>query len=202
MGEGLLGPGPARRWVARMDRSGRGDHLVHGVAQGAHLRRDQLRKRSAARAEHRRAGEQCLDGHEAERLVPLRRIPEASGAREERGPRRAVYLAPLLYRSPETGSPAARDDQRMAGVLRGFHRPMVALRAVQLSQEQVVLCAPLRGAAKHVVRRIEPVIDEGLASVPACVILREENGVGIGLRSGFQVAVDGLYEWKSLDAVL
>src|SRR5690349_21204528 len=89
----------------------------------------------------------------------------------------------------------------MARVLRGLHRPVVALRAVQLAQEQVVLRAALRVAAKYVVRRIEPVIDEGLASVPARVIPREENGMGIGLRPGLQVAVDGLYEWKSRDAV-
>src|SRR5689334_3342966 len=89
----------------------------------------------------------------------------------------------------------------MAGVLRRLHRPVVALRAVQLAQEQVVLRAALRVAAKYVVRRIEPVIDERLASVPARVIPREENGMGIGLRPGLQVAVDGLYEWKSRDAV-
>src|SRR3989442_245664 len=58
-----------------VDGAGRLNHLVQGVAQGADLGGQHLRKRAASGAQHRGAGEQRFDGGEPERLVPPRRHP-------------------------------------------------------------------------------------------------------------------------------
>ena len=80
----------------------------------------------------------------------------------------------------------------MPGTLRGLYRPVIALGAVQLAEEQVVLLGALGEPAERVVGRIEPVVDEHLAPVSACVVAREKDGMGRGRGSGFQVAVDRL----------
>src|SRR5437764_14699970 len=80
--EEALRMGPTRAWVARLNLLGGGDDLVHRVAQGPDRGRDQLGQRAAPRAQHGRPREQRLDADEPERLVPLRRIPQAACARQ------------------------------------------------------------------------------------------------------------------------
>jgi len=110
--------------------------------------------------EHWRAREQRLDRHQAERLVPRGRVPQAPGAREQCRFRAAVDFTHELDRPRETGPPAARDDQTMAGALRGLHRPVIALGAVQRSQEQVVLRRTPGKAPEDIVGGVEAVVDE------------------------------------------
>src|SRR5439155_7182303 len=100
---------------------------------------------------HRRAREQGLDADEAERLVPLGRVPQAARARQQGRLGAAVHLADVLHGAREARPPAAGDDQAMTGALRGFDRPVVALGAVQLTEEQVVLLGALRKTTEHVV---------------------------------------------------
>src|SRR5438132_1563556 len=112
--------------------------LFHRVAQRPDLGGDELRERPAPRAQYRCAREERLDGHEAERLVPLSRVPQAAGARQQRGLRRTVHLAHVLHGSGEARPPATRYDQAVAALLCRFDRPVIALGAVELPEEQVV----------------------------------------------------------------
>src|SRR5690349_23444332 len=80
----------------------------------------------------------------------------------------------------------------MARVLRRLDGPVVALRAVQLSQEQVVLRASLGKAAEYVLGGVEAVVNERFAPMPARVIPREEDGIRMRLRARLQVVVDRL----------
>src|SRR5207247_1544060 len=76
--EVALGVRPAGLGAARMDRLGGRDHLVHRVAQRPRLGGDQLREGAAAGAEHGGAREKGFDRHQAEGLVPLRRVPQTA----------------------------------------------------------------------------------------------------------------------------
>src|SRR5947208_3572557 len=141
-------------------------------------------------AEDRCPREERLDRHETERLVPLRGVPYAARAREQRGLLPAVHLPDVLDRARETRSPAAGDDEPVAGVFGGFDGPVVTLRAVEVAEKQIELLHPLGKAAEDVLRGIEPVVDEDLAPVTAGVVARQEDGVDVGGRAGLQVAVD------------
>src|SRR5947208_14525543 len=170
MGKEALGVSAAGGWVARVDLLGRRDDLLHRVAQRTDSGGDELRERAASRPEDRRTREEGFHGHETERLVPLRRVPQAPGACEQRRFRRAVHFTDELDRSRKAGPPAAGDDQSVTGVLGGFYGPVIALSAVQLAEEEVVLRRALRETSEDVVGGIEPVVHEDLAVVTARVV--------------------------------
>src|SRR3989442_8599889 len=90
----------------------------------------------------------------------------------------------------------------MARPFRRFHGPVVALGAVQLAEEEVVLFRPLGEAPEEVLRRVEAVVDEHLAPVAARVVARQEDRVGGEGGAGLEVAVDGLDEGHRVGAAL
>src|SRR5207247_8832109 len=74
----------------------------------------------------------------------------------------SLHDALPIYRPREARPPTAREHQPVAGMLGGFDRPVVALGAVQLAEEEVELFRPLGKPAEEVLRRIEPVVYEHL----------------------------------------
>src|SRR2546428_11818067 len=80
----------------------------------------------------------------------------------------------------------------MARPFRRFHGPVVALGAVQLAEEQVVLLRPLGEAPEEVLRRVEAVVNEQLAAVAARAVARQEDRVGGAGGGGLEGAADGL----------
>src|SRR5438046_9053986 len=114
----------------------------------------------------------------------------------------ATQPAHVLYRPCESGPPAARQAQPVAGVLRRVDRPVVALRAVQLAQKEVELLRSLGEPAEEVLRRVEPVVDEHLAAVTAGVVARQKNRIGVERGAGLQVVVERLDERQRGGAVL
>src|SRR5439155_26962274 len=154
-------------WVERRDLVGRDDQLVERIAQHADRRSDYFGQGAAARADHGRAREQRFDRGQPERLVPLRRHPEAAGARQQHRLAFAVDFTDVLHRAGEGGPPAARNDELPAGALRGFHGPLIAPVAVQLAEKQIPL---LLAAAKDVLGGVESVVDEDRTAVALGVI--------------------------------
>src|SRR5213596_211861 len=115
----------------------------------------------------------------AQTARPTRPGSTGTSTREQRRFGGAVHLTHELDRSREAGPPAARDNQTVAGPLRGFHRPVIALGTVQRPEEQIVLRRAPGKTPEDVVRGIEPVVDEDVAVVTTRMVAREKDAVGI-----------------------
>src|SRR5437667_12859102 len=87
-------------------------------------------------------------------------------------------------------------------MLGGFDRPVVALGAVQLAEEEVELFRPLGKPAEEVLRRIEPVVYEHLAAVSTGVGARQKNRIGVEWGTGLEAVVECLAERQRRGAAL